>query len=253
MQSNTPRATGHARSNQTTHAMLLSAGLGARLRPLTDTLPKPLLRVGDETLLERHLRLLAAAGITHVVINLHHLGDMIRQQIGDGARWGLNVCYAHEPQLLETGGGIRAALTELGDKPFLVISADLWTDYDLRRLCRSTPDTSLLPDGMLARLVLVPSHLGQDFGFAQTPPPGEVAVLHAEPEQKFTYASLGLYSPALFDGAPDGALPLRDLLFPALHAGRLCGELLIGNWFNIGSLRELEDVRRHVEQPAIDG
>ncbi len=230
--------------------MLLSAGLGTRLRPLTDSVPKPLLRVGDETLIERHLRLLAGAGITNVVINLHHLGDLIRQQIGDGARWGLSVQYAHEPELLETGGGIHAALSALGPAPFLVISADLWTDYDLRRLCQPKAGAPLLPDDMLARLVLVASHLGQDFGFERTPRPGEVAAFSAEPAQKFTYASLGLYSPALFDGAPQGAFPLRDLLFPALCAGRLCGELLIGNWFNIGSLRELEDVRRHVGQSA---
>ena len=231
--------------------MLLSAGLGTRLRPLTDRLPKPLLRVGDETLIERHLRLLARAGITNVVINLHHLGDLIRQQIGDGARWGLHVHYAEEPELLETGGGIRAALSALGTAPFLVVSADLWTDYDLRRLCQPIAGAPLLPDGMLARLVLVPSHLGQDFGFAHTPARGAVAAFSADPAEKFTYASLGLYSPALFDAAPEGAFPLRDLLFPALRAGRLCGELLIGDWFNIGSLRELEDVRRHVGQSAI--
>ena len=220
--------------------MLLSAGRGTRLQPLTDHTPKPLLRVGGTTLIERHLHRLADAGIRKVVVNLHHLGELIRQQIGDGARFGLHIHYAWEPELLETGGGIQHVLPELGADPFLVLSADLWTDYPLQHL------RAPLPDGRLARLVLVRSHLGRDFGFARTPPAGELTDLAGEPSEYFTYGSLGLFSPALFDGAPGGAYPLRELLFPALRAGRLCGEWYAGQWFNIGSLRELEDVRTHV-------
>lgn len=223
-----------------THAMLLSAGRGERLRPLTDHTPKPLVEVGGETLIERHLRRFAAAGITDVVVNLHHLGHQIEARVGDGSRFGLRVRYAWEPELLETGGGIRAVLEHLGTRPFLVVSADLWTEFPLARLCEP------LPANALARLVLVRSHLGADFGFAHTPAPGVEAPLVAEPQEKFTYASLGTYSPAMFDGVARGAFPLRDLLFPALRAGRLVGELYAGDWFNIGSLRELEDVRRHV-------
>jgi MurNAc alpha-1-phosphate uridylyltransferase len=224
--------------------MLLSAGRGTRLRPLTDHTPKPLLEVAGETLIERHLRRLAAAGIAEVVVNLHHLGEQIEARVGDGARLGLRVHHLWEPELLETGGGIQAALDRLGPDPFIVVSADLWTDYPLAAL------RAPLPEGRLARLVLVRSHLGQDFGFARTPPPGEIADLVPGPAESFTYASLGLYSPALFDGAPGGAYPLRDLLFPALRAGRLCGEVYAGAWFNIGSLRELEDVRAAIEAPG---
>jgi MurNAc alpha-1-phosphate uridylyltransferase len=230
----------HASQAPATHAMLLSAGRGERLRPLTDHTPKPLVEVGGETLIERHLRRLAEAGIGEVVVNLHHLGERIVERVGDGARLGVRVHYAWERELLETGGGIRAVLDRLGPRPFLVVSADLWTDYPLAQL------RAPLPDGMLARLVLVRSHLGNDFGFTRTPAPGVVAPLAAEPAEKFTYASLGSYSPALFDGVAEGAFPLRDLLFPALRAGRLCGEVFDGDWFNIGSLRELEDVRAHV-------
>ncbi len=223
-----------------THAMLLSAGRGERLRPLTEHTPKPLVDVGGETLIERHLRRLGEAGISDVLVNLHHLGERIVAHVGDGARFGVRVHYAWEDTLLETGGGIRAVLDRLGTRQFLVLSADLWTDYPLARL------RAPLPAGTHARLVLVRSHLGNDFGFAATPPPGVVSPLVEVPAEKFTYASLGCYSPALFDGVANGAFPLRDLLFPALRAGALCGEVFAGDWFNIGSVRELEEVRAYV-------
>ena len=215
-------------------AMLLAAGRGTRLRPLTDHTPKALLRIGAEYLIERHVRRLAAIGVTDIVINLHHLGDQIATALGSGAAHGVRLHFLHEPTLLETGGAIVNALHLLDDGPFVVISADVWTDYPLAKLL-----APLAPD-CLARLVLVRSHLGSDFGFALAPPSGVVAPLVAAAAERLTYASLAVLDPALFRHAPAGAFALRELLFPALAAGRLEGEIYEGPWFNVGSLDELQ-------------
>ena len=129
-------------------AMLLAAGLGKRLRPITDTTPKPLLEVRGKSLIEHHLERLQIAGIQDVVINLHHLGDQIKTRLGDGRQFGVNIRYSFETELLETGGGIKKALPLLGDSPFLVISADTYLDFDLGRLPKA------LPTGMLGLLVM---------------------------------------------------------------------------------------------------
>ena len=129
-------------------AMLLAAGFGKRLRPITDTTPKPLLEVGGKSLIEHQLERLREAGIQDVVINLHHLGDQIQSRLGDGAGLGINISYSLEPELLETGGGIKKALPLLGDSPFLVTSADTYLDFDLDN------KMALMSDNYILRLML---------------------------------------------------------------------------------------------------
>ena len=223
-------------------AMLLAAGRGMRLRPLTDHTPKPLLRVGNETLIERHVRLLTAIGVTDIVINLHHLGEQIANALANKGRFATRLHLLHEPALLETGGGIANALHLLDDGPFIVISADLWTEYPLQQL--RTP----LGPGRLARLVMVRSPLSADFGFQHPPIEARVAPLIVDAESKLTYANLSVLDPALFRHAPSGAFPLRQLLFPALAADQLEGELYSGPWFNVGDLQELTALRAYVSQ-----
>lgn len=220
--------------------MLFAAGRGARLRPLTDHTPKPLLRAGNETLIERHVRRLAAIGVTDIVINLHHLGEQIANALATASRFGARLHFLHEPELLETGGAVANALHLLDDAPFIAISADIWTEYPLAQLLQPmTPH-------MLARLVMVRSPLSADFGFAQPPIEGRIAPLIADTADKLTYANLCVLDPALFRHAPSGAFPLRQLLFPALAARQLDGELYSGPWFNVGDLQELQALRTFV-------
>jgi MurNAc alpha-1-phosphate uridylyltransferase len=234
--------------------MLLAAGRGSRLRPLTDQLPKPLLEVAGETLAARHVRRLAAAGIDEIVVNLHHLGDQVRAHLGDGARFGTRVTYAPEATLLETAGGIRAVLERFEPDPFLVVSADIWTQYPFARLRR-------LDAGSSAHVVLVRSPLASDFDFASPPQPGARARIAgaAHPQAvaavsppAFAYANIALLHPCLFRHLPRGHRPLREVLFAARDAGVLTGEIYSGAWFNVGTIEELAALRRHVATAGVD-
>lgn len=215
-------------------AMILAAGRGERLRPLTATLPKPLLDVGGETLIERHLRRLVASGIRDVVVNLSHLGALIEQRLGDGHRYGARLCYSHEPATpLETAGGIAAALPLLGTAPFVVVNADIWTEYPFARLPRTVAT---------AHLVLVPNpahHPHGDFGLA-----GER--LTRATDNPGTYAGIAVFHPDFFAGLAPVRQPLAPLLFAAVTDGSLSGEWYPGRWFDIGTLERLEDARRAV-------
>jgi MurNAc alpha-1-phosphate uridylyltransferase len=219
-------------------AMILAAGRGERLLPLTATLPKPLLEVGGETLIERHLRRLVAAGIADVVVNLSHLGEQIEARLGDGSRYGARIAYSQEPGApLETAGGIVAALPLLGEAPFAVVNADVWTDFDFATLPRAPA---------LAHLVLVPNpahHPGGDFGLA-----GDTLTRGAE--NPCTYAGIGVYQPALFAGLAAGRRPLAPLLFAAVARGALSGALYGGRWFDIGTAERLATARAAVTAPA---
>ncbi|MDH5573461.1 MAG: nucleotidyltransferase family protein, partial [Gammaproteobacteria bacterium] len=178
-------------------AMILAAGRGERMRPLTDHTPKPLLQVGGQALIEYHIKALIKAGINEIVINYAWLGQQIEQKLGDGKRYGARICYSPEtPQALETAGGIIQALPLLGINPFMVINGDIWCDYPLIQL----PDE---PQG-LAHLVLVqnPEHNPQgDFSF-------NGKTLAVEGENKFTFSGIGVYRPELFAGLSQGARPL---------------------------------------------
>lgn len=219
-------------------AMILAAGRGERMRPLTDDCPKPLLAVGGRPLIERHLEALAAAGFDEVVINLAWLGDRVRAHVGDGGRWGLRVRYSDEGERgLETAGGIVRALGMLGDAPFVVVNGDVLTDFPFARLA--------LPAGHLAHLVLVDNpreHPEGDFGLEG----GRVVNAGG---RRLTFAGIGVYDPALFAGLGDGPAPLAPLLRAAAGAGRVSGERHAGLWHDIGTPARLAEVEAALAGP----
>src|SRR5690348_11304855 len=206
-------------------AMVLAAGRGERLRPITDTLPKPLVEIAGKPLIVYHLEALARAGVSDVVINLSWLGEKIRAALGDGGRYGVRIAYSEEgPVPLETGGGIHRALPLLGPEPFLVVNADVWTDMDLNRIPALDEDAD-------ARLLLAPNpphHSRGDFGLE-----GDRVV--ERDTERFTYTGIGIYRPELFAGCAPGKFPLLPLLKRAIAARRLRGELYRGEWLDIGS------------------
>lgn len=209
-------------------AMLLAAGRGERMRPLTDQLPKPLLMVRGKPLIVHHLQRLARCGVRNVVINLAWLGDRIRAALGDGAAFGVSIHYSEEgAQALETGGGIFQALPWLGSEPFLVVNGDVFTDFDFAAL-------SIAPDAW-AHLLLVPNpvqHPQGDFALED----GRVVETGST---QWTYSGIGLYRPQLFDGCQPGRFPLLPLLRRAIAAGRLSGEVYRGAWSDVGTIERL--------------
>lgn len=222
-------------------AMILAAGRGERMRPLTDRTPKPLLDAGGRPLIVWHLEKLAAAGFAEVVINHAHLGEQIEAALGDGAKWGLTIAYSPEPPgALETAGGIARALPLLGDSPFLVVNGDVWCDVDFGRFSRSTAD---LPTAG-AHLLLVPNppqHPGGDFSLAGN------RVVFADAGQTLTYAGIGVFSPAMFHGVPAGQpMKLRPLLDAAIAAGTLTGERHAGRWVDVGTPQRLAELDREL-------
>ena len=208
--------------------MLLAAGRGERLRPITDALPKPLVRVAGRPLIVWHLAALARAGINEVVINLSWLGELLRAELGDGAAHGVRITWSEEgPVPLETGGGILRALPLLGPGPFLVVNGDIWTDIDFRRLA--------LENGAHAHLVLIqnpPHHPRGDFGLD-----GDRVV--RRDEERLTYSGVGVYRPEFFAGCVAGRFPLLPLLNRAIDAGRVRGELHRGQWCDVGTPERL--------------
>jgi MurNAc alpha-1-phosphate uridylyltransferase len=210
-------------------AMILAAGRGERMRPLTDTLPKPLLEVGGKPLIQYHLEALGRAGIEDVVINLAWQGEVLRSALGDGQRLGVRICYSEEPEgALETGGGMLAALPLLGPGPFLAISGDIWTDFPLESLVRR------LASGDVAHFVLVPNpdfHQQGDFGLENG------RLLDRAP--RHTYANLGVMSAGFFADRQPGRFPLAPLMFDWIRRGRVSGELYRGRWYNLGTPMQL--------------
>lgn len=211
-----------------TRAIVLAAGRGERMRPLTDALPKPLLVVGGKPLIEWHLERLARAGIRDVVVNLAWLGATIPAALGDGGAYGLRITYSDEgAEALETGGGIFRALRYLGDAPFAVVNGDVWSDYDFSRLAIAADAD--------AHLVLVPNppqHPRGDFALV-----GDR--IADDGPTRFTYSGIGVYRPAFFAGCVDGKFPLLPLLRRAIAATRLSGEIYEGDWRDIGTPERL--------------
>lgn len=211
-------------------AMILAAGRGERMRPLTDACPKPLLAAGGRPLIEYHLENLAAAGIDEVVINLAWKGAMIREVLGDGGRFGVHIQYSDEgDEALDTGGGIYKALGMLGPDPFLVLSGDIWTDYPLLR-CLAQPASEDLGHWVL---VANPAfHVRGDFCLRD-------GRLHDGDGPRYTYANIGVFRPAFFSGCAAGRFALAPLMFEWLRRGRISGELYQGAWHNVGTPEQL--------------
>ncbi len=214
-------------------AMILAAGRGERMRPLTDHTPKPLLLAGGKPLIVWHLERLAAAGFREVVINHAHLGAQIEAALGDGSHWGLRIAYSPEPPgALETAGGIATALPLLGNGPFLVVNGDVYCDFDFGRFLGSTAAG--------AHLVMVANpahHTGGDFSLD-----GQ-RVTYANGEQTLTYAGIGVFSPAFFAGVQTGTvMKLRPLLDAAIAAGTLTGERYVGRWVDVGTPQRLAEL-----------
>jgi MurNAc alpha-1-phosphate uridylyltransferase len=212
--------------------MLLAAGRGERMRPLTDHTAKPLLRANGTSLIDFHLQKLAAAGLREVIINTCWQAEKLVRHIDDGARYGLSVTYSHEVQALETAGGVANALPLLGNAPFLLISGDVWSDVDFGSI-------GTVNHNDMAHLILVdnpPHHPHGDFALQLE----RVAMNGAH---SLTYSGIGIFSPALFDVAAGQALPLRDVLIPAINAGLVSGRHHTGGWMDIGTperLRQLD-------------
>ncbi|WP_114277941.1 N-acetylmuramate alpha-1-phosphate uridylyltransferase MurU [Thioalbus denitrificans] len=208
-------------------AMILAAGRGERMRPLTDTIPKPLLPLAGRPLIEYHLRALAAAGVREVVINHAHLGHRLEDALGDGSRWGLAIAWSPEGEALETGGGIFRALPLLGEAPFIVVNGDVWSDFDFSGLPAE-------PAG-LAHLVLVDNpahHPAGDFVLAD----GRV---REGDGPRLTFSGIGVYRPALFAGCAPGRFPLGPLLRTAMARDEVSGEHYRGRWVDVGTPERL--------------
>jgi len=212
--------------------MILAAGRGERMRPLTDSVPKPLLPVGGKPLIQFHIDALAASGVRDIVINLAWLGSRIREALGDGSARGMHLHYSDEGDVaLETGGGIFNALPLLGKQPFLVVSGDVWSDYPLGQLA-----SRLAPDD-LAHFVLVHNpeyHRRGDFGLRE----GRVI----DDGERLTYANIGVFRPEFFAGCEAGKFPLAPLMRQRIQEGRVSGEFYAGRWFNLGTPRQLAEL-----------
>jgi N-acetyl-alpha-D-muramate 1-phosphate uridylyltransferase len=209
--------------------MILAAGRGDRLRPLTDTTPKPLLTVRGQPLIERHVIGLARAGMERIVINLAWLGSKISSYLGDGARYGVAIIYSDEqPSALETAGGIFRALPHLSPGPFAVVNGDVYTDFPF--------ETLRIGGERDAHLVLVPNppqHPRGDFGL-------EGGLALPEAASRYTFSGIGVYRNGLFAGCTDGAFPLKPLLLHAMAAKRCSAELYPGMWEDVGTPQRLQ-------------
>ena len=218
-------------------AMILAAGKGERMRPLTLTTPKPLVRAGGVPLIEYHLRALAAAGFDEIVINHAWLGQQIEDYLGDGSRYGVHIQYSPEGEPLETGGGIFRALPLLGDEAFVVVNGDIWTDYDFSVLHQ--------PIVGLAHLVLANNpdhHPAGDFQLID----GQVRDSQAD-APTLTYSGIAVLHPQLFEGCSAGAFKLAPLLRSAMASGQVSGERLNGQWVDVGTHERLAQVETLIE------
>ena len=223
-------------------AMILAAGLGKRMRPLTDHTPKPLLKVAGRYLIEFHIERLASSGIKDIVINTHWLGEQLPEALGDGSRWGVRLHYLKEDVLLETAGGIQAALPLLGDgkQPFLVVNGDVYTEMDLGVWLKSAP---VLNTECLAYLALVknPDH-NEKGDFCLNAETSKLSLFGAE-LPAYTYSGIALYHPVLFENVKAGPSPLGPLLREYIGKQKLCGSLVKDYWLDVGTPERLSELK----------
>jgi MurNAc alpha-1-phosphate uridylyltransferase len=227
-------------------AMILAAGLGKRMQPLTANLPKPLLKVGDKTLIEHQIERLVAGGVTGAVINHFYLGAMIEEKLRDGKAYGLQLSYSREPIRLETAGGIIKSLPKLKDDSFIVVNADVWTDFDFSRL------EPVDGKDRLAHLILVEN--------AEHNPQGDFFIddkgrVHEDPDeqgQRLTFAGISVMHKNLFAGLPIQPRSFVPLLREAMKADKVTGEVYRGVWVDVGTPERLEEVNRLVAGEQVD-
>lgn len=234
-------------------AMILAAGFGERLRPLTDTTPKPLLPINGKPLLQYHIERLARAGVRELVINTSWLGEQIEAFVGDGSRFGVQVAWSRETQPLETGGGIRRALPLLGCEPFLVINGDVWSTYSYSRLVERG-----LEDNVDAHLVLVDNPDHHQHGDFELDDAGRVRYpgFHGvDPAQTGTFSGISLMRPELFALHPSASesFPLRNALRSSIEAGCVSGERFTGVWRDVGTVERLAELNTLLTSGAVEG
>lgn len=218
--------------------MILAAGRGERMGDLTLRTPKPLLKVGQHYLIDYAIANIRRAGIRDIVINVAYQAEKVQETVGDGSRYGVNIAYSVEPERLEVGGGIYHALPLLGKEPFIVVSADVITDYPLERL-------QLRPDSE-CHLILVRNpayHAFGDFGL-------EEGFVNYAAKPKLTFGNLGLYHPDLFAACTPGFYPWSQVMRPKIETSRVTGEFYDGLWYNIGTLQDLEDINQRAREDS---
>ncbi len=222
-------------------AMILAAGLGTRLRPLTLHTPKPLLEVGGKPLIVWHIEALARAGVTQIVINTAWLADKLVTALGDGAQFGVEILWSHEDEALETAGGIQKALPILGSEPFILVNGDVWTRFDFTSLINQSLGDDL---GYLLLVKNPPQHPHGDFALAE----GRIS---QEGAQKLTFAGISLLSPKLFETLPAGKAPLAPILRQAMDAGRIIGECLQNHWVDVGTIERLSELDQQIRDGLV--
>ena len=222
-------------------AMILAAGLGKRMQPLTADLPKPLLKVGNKTLIEHQIERLVAGGITGIVINHFYLGRMIEELLGDGSKYGASISYSKEAIRLETAGGIIKALPKLKDDSFIVVNADIWTDFDFSSL------GSVDGNDRFAHLVLVGNADHNPHGDFYIDDKGRVHEEHSARDQRLTFSGISVIHKNLFRGYPIQPKSMVPLLQEAMLEDRVSGEVYEGLWMDIGTPERLQEVNALVE------
>jgi N-acetyl-alpha-D-muramate 1-phosphate uridylyltransferase len=227
-------------------AMILAAGLGKRMRPLTDHLPKPLLPVGGKPLIDYHIEALAAIGIEEIIVNLAYLGEKIKAHLGDGKAWGVKITYSEEAIPLETGGGILNALPLLGGAPFLLVNGDVWTEFDIDKLAAH----SLLPQER-AHLILVPNptfHPQGDFALADS---GKL--INNAHIPKHTFAGLSIIDPRLISEYPNRqtCFPLGEALRYGIAQAQISAQIYTGKWSDVGTPERLDELDDYLQAKSL--
>jgi MurNAc alpha-1-phosphate uridylyltransferase len=229
-------------------AMILAAGFGERLRPLTEKTPKPLLLVGGKPIIQYHIENLAAAGVREIAINTSWLGEMIESYLGDGSRFGVEIHWSREHEPLETGGGIRRALPFLGSQPFLVVNGDVWTDYPLDSLVDRD-----WPEDTDAHLVLVPNPPFKAVGDFSLDAEQRVRY-PLEGERSYTFSGISMMRPEIFALYPSASekFPIRNVLESSIRALSITGEVYQGQWWDVGTVERLDMLNTLLSGKLVD-